>query len=666
MNFNKFLIFIVIFSLIISIYPIWLYKEARGFELGIRNQELGNNNIAIEQYNNSPFIINAFVDPTDVKPGDTMLIQAELKALHGISQATADMGGIETINLELNAGTIYEGIWQANWLVHDVEVKTYTTIITATNALDKSSLVSLKWTDAAWTTPSAVANKCGEDSEGTCSSGDGPATASIDEDTGNSWCHSTGEIHWIIYDMGTTYDVQKVRIYTDPDAGWSPCKISALYVCDDSACSGESSLGSCDFSSETSLDWYTCDKTDTEGRYIKIELWVYDGDTSQCVSSDALGYCMFGFTANEGLREFDAYAAVVNTPPTAPTTLYSNNTDASSCCSNPTNLTDTTPVFSAIYNDPDPGDKANQYRIQVDDNSNFSSTIWDSNTSSMATTTEGNRGPDIEYSGNTLSYNTTYYWRIRFVDDEGAAGAWSTTTSYFKIFSGYEMGSDTYRMWQSSINVGGHGGSQTSTSYHLRETIGEIATGLSTSTLYKLFAGYQQMQEVYLALSAPSQVTMSPSIGGITGGQSDGTATTTVTTDSPSGYALSVRASSSPAMATSSYSFADYIPAIAGTPDYTWSIPATTSEFGFTPEGSDIVQKFLDNGSSACNTGSSETTDACWYNFSTSDETISQTYSANHPNGTQTIIKFKAESGTSNIQEPGEYQATITITAIPN
>ena len=227
----------------------------------------------------------------------------------------------------------------------------------------------------------------------------------------------------------------------------------------------------------------------------------------------------------------------------------------------------------------------------------------------------------------------------------------------------YVASSTNYRIQSDSINVGGV--RQTSTNYMSEDTIGEISSGVSSSTNYKLKAGYQQMQEVYIALSVPSQVVMSPAIGGVSGGQSNGIATTTVITDSPSGYTLSVKAGASPALATSSYSFADYTPSIVGTPDYSWSIPATSSEFGFTPEGSDIVQKFLDNGS-VCNAGSNDTTDACWYNFSTSYETIAQTYSANHPNGTQTIVKFRAESGTQHIQVAGEYQATITFTAIPN
>lgn len=116
-----------------------------------------------------------------------------------------------------------------------------------------------------------------------------------------------------------------------------------------------------------------------------------------------------------------------NNAPTAPSALLTEGS------TNPTDITDSTPEFSAIYNDPDGGDLATKYRLQVDNDSNFGSTHWDSGTTSMATTTAGQRSPDITYAGSTLASSTTYYWRILFIDDENAVGAWSTTTSTFTL-----------------------------------------------------------------------------------------------------------------------------------------------------------------------------------------------------------------------------------------
>ncbi|KPJ58334.1 MAG: hypothetical protein AMJ46_14325, partial [Latescibacteria bacterium DG_63] len=122
-------------------------------------------------------------------------------------------------------------------------------------------------------------------------------------------------------------------------------------------------------------------------------------------------------------------AGVLNSPPTAPTTPYSNNDTAQSGQTDPIDITDTSPAFSAIYEDPDPGDIANKYRVEVNDDINFTGTVmWDSGASgtTMADTNRGNRCPDIIYAGAGLQNATTYYWRIRFWDDDGAEGASAT------------------------------------------------------------------------------------------------------------------------------------------------------------------------------------------------------------------------------------------------
>lgn len=227
----------------------------------------------------------------------------------------------------------------------------------------------------------------------------------------------------------------------------------------------------------------------------------------------------------------------------------------------------------------------------------------------------------------------------------------------------YVRSSEHYRIQDDSINIGGE--RQTSDLYIMEDTIGEVAAGESTSTLYKLKAGYQQMHEVYLAISEAADVTMSPAIPS-TGGTSNGSTSWTVTTDNPAGYSLSIKASTSPTLQSASDDFKNYTTVISGTPDYSWSIASTTSEFGFTTEGTDTVQKFLDNGSNTCNTGSTNGTDTCWYNLSTSDETSASSYNSNHPSGTATTVKFRAESGTSHTQTAGTYTATVTATAAAN
>ncbi len=168
------------------------------------------------------------------------------------------------------------------------------------------------------------------------------------------------------------------------------------------------------------------------------------------------------------------------------------------------------------------------------------------------------------------------------------------------------------------------------------------------------------MQEVYISVSTVADITLS-NIGGITAASTTGSGSWLVTTDDPAGYSLYIKAGTTPALKSSSSSFADYTPAGAD-PDYGFTVPASTSRFGFSPEGLDITGRFKDNGS-LCNAGALDTTNACWDGLTTSDALISQG-AANHPNGATTTVKFKAGIGSSFIQAADAYSATITVTAV--
>ncbi len=221
--------------------------------------------------------------------------------------------------------------------------------------------------------------------------------------------------------------------------------------------------------------------------------------------------------------------------------------------------------------------------------------------------------------------------------------------------------STNYKIQSDSLNMGG--GFSSSTNYQSESTVGEVATGLSNSTNYYLKAGYQQMQEVYIAMSSPADVVMSPSLGGITGGTAYGSSTVTVTTDSPSGYSLTIAASGNPAMQKGVDSIANYVP-VGANPDFSFTFGATEARFGFSPEGVDIVQRFRDNGI-ACNVGASDMTSACWDGISTTDSIVASKSSANHPSGSTTTILFAVGIGSSVSQPEGIYTATTTLTALP-
>ncbi len=228
------------------------------------------------------------------------------------------------------------------------------------------------------------------------------------------------------------------------------------------------------------------------------------------------------------------------------------------------------------------------------------------------------------------------------------------------IASAQVMQSTNYKLQVDSANAGGLRSS--SANYVSESTSGEVATGESASTNYKIKAGYQQMMEVYLAMTAAASVTMSPAIGGVTGGTGNGNTSVTVTTDNAAGYQMSIQASSSPALISGANSFSDYAPAGAN-PDFLFSILPSASAFGFSPEGVDILAKYKDNGS-ACNTGTGDTVDRCWEGLSTTSKILAQSIASNQPAGTLTTIKFRAQAGASRLQQPGTYTATSTITTI--
>lgn len=241
---------------------------------------------------------------------------------------------------------------------------------------------------------------------------------------------------------------------------------------------------------------------------------------------------------------------------------------------------------------------------------------------------------------------------------------------FFLLIAGFSMIADhtnaqmsgtLYKIPIDSVNVGGQDGS--SASYGLFDTVGEIATGDSASSSYGLNAGFIGAQLTYLAISTGSDVTMSPAIAGVSGGAGTGSTVWTVTTDNAAGYSLSIKANTTPALRSLTSDFADYTTA-GGVPDYVWSIAAADSEYGFTPEGTDIIQRYRDNGSVCNSFGGGDTADRCWDKLTTSDQQIAGSATGNHPSGTATTVKMQAEVGSNHIQPNGTYEANVTVTAV--
>ena len=225
----------------------------------------------------------------------------------------------------------------------------------------------------------------------------------------------------------------------------------------------------------------------------------------------------------------------------------------------------------------------------------------------------------------------------------------------------YVASSSNYRIQTDSVNVGGLFSS--STSYRAEDTVGESGVGTSSSASFAIKGGYQQMQDVYLAVAPSGNVTLTPNIPATGGGAADALATFVVTTDNIAGYSMNIASAQAPALNSGANNFPNYIPGGAN-PDFTFTTPAASSRFGFSPEGTDIVQRYKDNGAS-CNVGATDTSSACWDALSTTPISIASRSSANNPSGTQTAIRFHAASGASNTQPAGSYVATATVTVLP-
>lgn len=166
-------------------------------------------------------------------------------------------------------------------------------------------------------------------------------------------------------------------------------------------------------------------------------------------------------------------------------------------------------------------------------------------------------------------------------------------------------------------------------------------------------------------------------IGGVTGGASQGYTGVKVYTNNTTGFTMTITASNSPAMQGISQGgvIADYTPATANVPDYTYATNTTgqAAEFGYTISASTtshLAQKFLDNGSNACNTGSTDTsgTSTCWYNLSTTATSTIVTTAASASSGATSTFHFRVHvpANPSPALPEDTYRATSTLTATTN
>jgi len=117
---------------------------------------------------------------------------------------------------------------------------------------------------------------------------------------------------------------------------------------------------------------------------------------------------------------------VLDMKPNSPTDLLCEGK------TNPTNVTDNTPEFSAIFTDNNIGDTTNYIEIWVD-NEEGDNGMWASGWISIPQLENNERCEDVSYAGSALSYDTTYYWQCRFKDNNSLVGEWSDVATFVFI-----------------------------------------------------------------------------------------------------------------------------------------------------------------------------------------------------------------------------------------
>lgn len=214
--------------------------------------------------------------------------------------------------------------------------------------------------------------------------------------------------------------------------------------------------------------------------------------------------------------------------------------------------------------------------------------------------------------------------------------------------SGAVMTSDNYQIWADAISVGG-GEDQTSNNYTLRDTLGEVSIGLSSSTNDNIRAGFREM-EYYLG---DEVLTLSLDSSSLSFGDLDAEQTKTVdhslTVDTNAHNGVSVTYSGD-TLTCSACIGVNTVSAMGSSPTES---QVGTSQFGF--------NVIYSTGTSPIASSISPYNTTDFYAFDSSNEIIN----SNRPiNATTFTIKYIANIDGN--EKPGSYATTITYTATAN
>ena len=179
---------------------------------------------------------------------------------------------------------------------------------------------------------------------------------------------------------------------------------------------------------------------------------------------------------------------------------------------------------------------------------------------------------------------------------------------------------------------------------------------------------------VSISNTTSNLTTMTPNMG-VGQHKSIGQSSFIVTTNSATGYTLSMNASTAPALKNGAVdSFADYTPTVVNTPEL-WSVSSGTKEFGYsvysvlgsdhtTAVGDVATATWGNKTGTTCGTPGTGVTDATlkYRDFTTSTVQVGSRASVTPVSGIETFICFGAEENNV-FASAGTYTATITATA---
>ncbi|MDA7857948.1 hypothetical protein N9A72_00460 [bacterium] len=130
---------------------------------------------------------------------------------------------------------------------------------------------------------------------------------------------------------------------------------------------------------------------------------------------------------------------------------------------------DTLPLLSWSFSDSDSGNEQIAFQILISTSSDFSSFAW--NPSPILSENEY-----VSYGGATLIANTTYYWKVRLMDNHGTYSSWSSTQTFNTIRTATDISKTANDMvieWNNPFNPSSAdaGKKYTIIKYHIGGTI---------------------------------------------------------------------------------------------------------------------------------------------------------------------------------------------------